>query len=118
MRGELLQLSKRIRQEIAELEIIRDLALRRWEKALADGDYLGSVAFDLQSFYQGVERIFEMIARSIDRAVPSDEKWHRTLLDQMTEEIFGIRPSVICMETRELIDDFRKFSHLENSHSC
>ena len=70
------------------------------------------MAFDLQSFYQGVERIFEAVAKSIDRGVPSGEKWHKMLLDQMAEDIVGIRPAVISMETREAVDDFRKFRHI------
>ncbi|MBW1700232.1 MAG: hypothetical protein JRK26_26010 [Deltaproteobacteria bacterium] len=89
MREELDQLCRRIENEVSEIKKIRDLALRRWKKALRDEDYLGSVAFDLHSFYQGVERIFEAIAKSIDRTVPSGDRWHKSLLAQMTEEIPG-----------------------------
>jgi hypothetical protein len=34
------------------------------------------------------------------------------LLEQMTEEISGIRPAVNSMETREALDNFRMFRHL------
>ena len=112
MRADLLELSKRIQRELSELEKIKALALRRWQKALRDEDYLGSVAFDLQGFYHGVERVFETIAKSIDSAVPSGEKWHKMLLEQMTEEIPGIRPAVISIRTREALDNFRTFRHL------
>jgi hypothetical protein len=60
---ELDGIAKRIRREIAELDKTREHALRRWQKALKDEDYLGSVGFDLQSFYQGVERVFGGIAK-------------------------------------------------------
>jgi hypothetical protein len=73
------------------------------------------VAFDLQSFYQGVERVFETIAKSIDRSVPKGEKWHRMLLEQMAEEISEIRPAVISVQTREALDDFRMFRHLAHN---
>lgn len=112
MREELGQLCRRIENEVAEIKRIRDLALRRWKKALRDEDYLGSVAFDLHSFYQGVERIFEAIAKSIDRTVPSGDRWHRDLLLQMTEEIPEIRPAVISEETRAALDSYRIFRHL------
>lgn len=79
---------------------------------MRDEDYFGSVAFDLHSFYQGVERIFEAIAKSIDRTVPSGDGWHRSLLVQMTEEIAGIRPAVISEETRTALDSYRTFRHL------
>jgi HepT-like protein len=112
---ELAGITKRIRREISELEKIREHALRRWQKTAKDKDYLGSVAFDFQSFYQGVERVFETIARSIDRSVPTGEKWHKMLLDQMAEEISGIRPAVISVQTREALDDFRMFRHLAHN---
>ena len=112
MREELDQLCRRIESEVSEIKKIRDFALRRWQKALRDEDYLGSVAFDLHSFYQGVERIFEAIAKSIDRTVPSGDRGHRSILAQMTEEIPEIRPAVISEETRTALDNYRTFRHL------
>ncbi|MBW2065984.1 MAG: hypothetical protein JRJ03_13785 [Deltaproteobacteria bacterium] len=53
VREELAQLCWRIENEVADIRKIKEFALKRWEKALIDGDYLGSVAFDLDSFYQG-----------------------------------------------------------------
>ena len=73
------------------------------------------MGFDLQSFYQGVERVFETVAKSIDRSVPTGEKWHKLLLDQMANEVSGIRPSVISMQTREALDNFRMFRHLAHN---
>lgn len=93
-------IARRIQREISEFEKIRDHARRRWQKASKDEDYLGSVAFDLQGFYQGAESVFATIAKSIDRSVPSGDSWHRMLLDQMTSEAPGIRPAVISMETK------------------
>ena len=115
MSAEIIVIAKRIQKEISELYKIKDLVLRRWQKTLRDEDYLGSVAFDLQSFYQGVERVFEIIAKSIDRSVPDGDKWHKLLLEQMTNEIPGIRPAVISMETREALDHFRMFRHLAHN---
>jgi len=112
LRKELDQLCRRIENEVSEIKKIRDLALRRWQKALRDEDYLGSVAFDLHSFYQGVERIFEAFAKSIDRTVPSGDRWHKRLLVQMTEELSGIRPAVISEETWAALDSYRTFRHL------
>jgi len=112
LRKELDQLCRRLENETSEVKKVRDLALRRWQKALRDEDYLGSVAFDLHSFYQGVERIFEAFAKSIDRTVPSGDRWHKRLLVQMTEEIPGIRPAVISEETRTALDSYRTFRHL------
>jgi len=112
LRKELDQLCRRIENEVSEIKKIKDFALRRWQKALRDEDYLGSVAFDLHSFYQGVERIFEAFAKSIDRTVPSGDRWHKRLLVQMTEELSGIRPAVISEETWAALDSYRTFRHL------
>jgi hypothetical protein len=58
---ELAGITKRIRREISELEKIREHALRRWQKTAKDKDYLGSVAFDLQSFYiEGLPRAVDL----------------------------------------------------------
>jgi HepT-like protein len=111
----LIAIAKRIRREISELDKIREHALRRWQKVSKDQDYLGSVGFDLQSFYQGVERVFQTIAKSIDRSVPAGEKWHKTLLEQMANEVSGIPPAVISTQAREALDNFRMFRHLAHN---
>lgn len=115
MNDGIIRVSNRIKQEISDLYNIKNSVSRRWQKALLDDDYLGSVAFDLQSFYQGVERVFEIIAKSIDRSVPDGEKWHKVLLEQMASEISGIRPAVISPETRESLDQFRMFRHVAHN---
>jgi len=112
---ELFGIASRIRREITELDKIREHALRRWKKTFSDEDYIGSVAFDLQSFYRGVERAFETIAKSLDKSVPAGEKWHKMLLEQMANEVSGIRPAVISMETRQALDNFRMFRHLAHN---
>ena len=50
---------------------------------LFDMTILGSV---LHSFYNGLENIFEIIAKNIDRNVPSGNKSHQELLHQMASE--------------------------------
>ena len=115
MSSETIIVVSRIRKEIFEIDKIKNSALRRWQKALSDEDYLGSVAFDLQSFYQGVERVFEIIAKSIDRSVPVGGRWHKMLLEQMSKELSEIRPAVITPETRNALDQFRMFRHLAHN---
>ena len=112
MREGIIAQSERIQGEIAQILKIRDLVFRRWQKALRDEDYLGSVAFDLHSFYQSVERIFESIAALLGRGLPSGDSWHKLLLKQMTEELPGIRPAVISAETMTMLDRYRTFRHV------
>jgi len=103
VREGIVALSDRIQGEIAQILKIRDLVFRRWQKALRDEDYLGSVAFDLHSFYQSVERSFESIAALVGKSLPSGDSWHKLLLRQMAEELPGIRPAVISAETMTML---------------
>lgn len=50
---------------------------------LFDMTILGSV---LHSFYNGLENIFEIVAKNIDGVVPSGNKSHQELLHQMASE--------------------------------
>ena len=73
-------------------------ALAAWAQAKRMPDesaYLDSVALNLHGFYSGLERLFELIARHVDGAVPSGETWHRDLLQRMTQDMAGVRPAVL-----------------------
>ncbi len=60
-----------------------------------DPGALALSAVALHAWYTGLETLFERIARELDGAVPSGERWHRALLSQMTAEIPGVRPAVL-----------------------
>lgn len=91
-------------------------ALRAWPEAQKSTDeqniYLDSVALNLHSFYSGLEKLFEIIARHIDHSIPEGETWHRNLLNQMACEVDDIRPAVISQNNAESLDEFRRFRHL------
>lgn len=64
MKKKYLALAGRIREELTEIQQAVDRARTGWEryKLTSDDFYLDSVAFNLHSFYTGLERIFELIA--------------------------------------------------------
>lgn len=68
---------------------------RRLNATPGDVGALALAAVALHGWYTGVETIFERIARELDGAVPTGDRWHRELLAQMTAEIPGTRPPVI-----------------------
>jgi hypothetical protein len=68
---------------------------------------LGSI---LQSFYNGVEGIFVLIVKQIDRQVPSDSAWHQTLLNQVLKQT-DYRDSVITPDTASDLAPYMKFRH-------
>jgi len=104
----------RILEELKELEDIVARAERLMAKARerGDEDYLDGVALNLQSFYTGVERIFESIAREIDTSLPSGPEWHRDLLLQLSTELPGTRPAIIGRSLRVCLDEYRGFRHV------
>lgn len=73
-----------------------------------------SIAENLAKVYHNIERIFERIAREIDRDVPSGAEWHKALLAQMAEPR-AQRPPVISPKTRRRLKRLLKFRHRVNN---
>ena len=109
-----LALIGRIRRVLQDLAQVVARAESLMEKALVTGDdgYLDGVALNLHGFYAGVERIFEDVARTLEKDVPRGSGWHQDLLLQMAAEIDAIRPPVIKTETRNCLDEYRGFRHV------
>ena len=110
------ELITRIRSELKDLDLVVSRAMRSWEqvkRATEDQDaFIDSVALNLHSFYSGLERLFELIARHIDGSVPTGESWHRDLLRRMANDLANVRPAVVCQDTADSLDEFRRFRHL------
>ncbi len=110
------ELAERIRGEMSDMERVVQRALQAWPKAQKMSEeqyvYLDSVALNLHSFYSGVERLFELIARHVDGALPAGETWHRDLLQQMAQDLTDVRPAVIDQDSALTLDEFRRFRHL------
>lgn len=105
-----------MRGEVVELDRVVQRTLRVWPRArtsLPDQDaFVDSVALNLHSFYSGLERLFELIARHVDRALPTGETWHRDLVQQMARDVTDARPAVISQANAQTLDEFRRFRHL------
>ncbi len=112
--GELRRIAGRIRQELTELEIVLARINEGWQRARrADDDYyLDSVALNLHGFYSGLERIFTLIAETIDGSLPRGENWHLILLQQMMDELPGVRPAVISTKVGQRLNEYRGFRHI------
>lgn len=74
---------------------------------LFDMTVLGSV---LHSFYNGLENIFEIIAKNIDKNIPKGTKSHQELLHQMASESV-IRDEVINEELYLKLREYATFRH-------
>ena len=107
-------LLERIKEEMSfvNLSVIR--SEKAWQKAMTNNDesYYDSVALNIHNMYNGVERIFEIIATSIDESKPEGKNWHRDLLIQMSLIISNIRPQVISHQLMTFLDEYRSFRHI------
>jgi hypothetical protein len=110
------EIADRIRVEIHDLGRLIEKAEHTWSqfhKLSNDQDvYLDSVALNIHGFYSGCERLFELIAKHVDRDVPKGENWHRELLQQMGQDLTNIRPAVISSDSIVMMDEVRRFRHL------
>jgi hypothetical protein len=72
MNKRLLRVADRIRGELEELTRVLDRAQEGMRRARQTSDdfYLDSVALNLHGLYAGFERLFEIIAATIDGNVP------------------------------------------------
>lgn len=96
--------------DIDKLFFEYDLIFKKIEKDipdLFDMTILGSV---LHSFYNGLENIFEIIAKNIDNSVPTGNKSHQELLHQMASEN-GMRNEIINEELYSKLKEYATFRH-------
>lgn len=112
--SDLAGLASRIRQELTELERVLARVGEGWQRARRSSDdfYLDAVALNLHGFYSGLERIFTLVAETIDGSMPKGENWHMLLLEQMTKEIPRVRPAVVSKKVAERLNEFRGFRHV------
>jgi hypothetical protein len=110
------ELAERFRGEVEDIDLVVQRALHAWERvqiATTDRDvYWDAIALNLHSFYSGLERLFELVARHLDRNLPTSETWHRDLLQAMAQDVTEVRPALIDPDSAKALDEFRRFRHL------
>jgi hypothetical protein len=109
-----LGIAERIYDELAELHRTTQRVIESWNRSEDSEDdlYLDAAALNLHSFYSGLERLFELIATSIDQFLPQGANWHSALLEQMSHEVSTIRPAVISDATCNALQPYRGFRHV------
>ncbi len=107
---ELLEITQTISMIQSYIQKLKEPSSEPYQEAL-----IMAIALCLQSFYTGVERIFQLIARFIDYLEPTGANWHQQLLEQMTLTVPDVRPKVISQSTQLSLDEFRRFRHVVRS---
>jgi HepT-like protein len=114
---------ERITTDLGDVRRAAEKAMSAFRAAKRGGPdetfYLDSAALNLHGFYNGVERLFEWLAREIDGTVPSGASWHRELLAQLELAVPAVRPAVIGPTTRAGLEEYLRFRHLvRNLYTC
>ena len=73
-----------------------------------------ALAADLTEVYTGFEKIFEQIAKEVDKYIPSGGRWHNSLLTQMAARR-SERPPVVSAVTQRRLRQLLKFRNKANN---
>jgi hypothetical protein len=99
---------------LSDMERICERILRAWSAYQANNDefILDSVALNLQNYYGAIENALKLFAEKIDNKLPTGADWHSELLKQLTVPVPDLRPAVISLETKGMLDNYRGFRHV------
>ena len=70
-----------------------------------------NLALKLHNFYNGCERIFQIVATELNGGLPEGVDWHRRLLERMGTGREG-RIEVVSEDTARVLETFRAFRHI------
>jgi len=108
----LLRIVKDIKFELKEIEALFDLYKEELFELNREPNVVELTAFAsvLHSFYTGIEKIFLIISKKVDKSTPYDINWHKTLLFQMAKENEN-RDAFITEKTRDELSKYLIFRH-------
>jgi hypothetical protein len=72
---------------------------------------LAEAAVALHHAYGAIESALSRIARAVDDGLPEGSDWHQALLHTMSLAIDKVRPAVLRVETRTLLQRLLGFRH-------
>lgn len=103
---------KDIKFELEEIEALFELYKEELLELNHEPNLVELTAFAsvLHSFYTGIEKIFLIISKKVDKSTPYDINWHKTLLFQMAKEN-EYRGAVISDKTKDDLSKYLIFRH-------
>lgn len=107
------ELYEKIEFEITQIEHLLEthkLLLNLCKIKVPDSTEIAAIGSILHSFYNGIERIFLLIAKDYDNTTPKGDKWHRDLIKLMNSAN-SERDQIITDETTEIILNYLGFRH-------
>ena len=107
------ELKKKINFEVSEIDTLLEHAAVLLQKCqIQEPDFIeiSAVGSTLHSFYNGVENIFQLIRKEIDKTNAQSDRWHSELLNSMFKETEN-RPAVLDESLRDQLSDYMGFRH-------
>lgn len=77
-----------------------------------DRTHAESLGYTLHNVYNALENSFTQISMSFENHVKDRERWHRELLDKMFLDLMPLRPAVLSLECRSIVNDLLAFRHV------
>ncbi|MCS6830968.1 MAG: hypothetical protein RMM08_03995 [Armatimonadota bacterium] len=108
-------LAARIRAELEDVERVvgkAERAVSLVRQHPGEDIYVDAAAHNLHDFYSALERLFLQIAKVVDRSVPTGERWHRDLLEQMRLPMSTVRPAILDAGMVAQLDEYLRFRHV------
>jgi hypothetical protein len=97
-------------EDVNDLLASYELLLIRIKQSEPDNIELAALGTVLHSFYNGIEGIFLLVSKQIDKETPNDSSWHQSLLHQVatpTEK----RERLLSPEAASLLAPYMRFRH-------
>ena len=70
-----------------------------------------SVAYQIHNFYNAVEDLLKVIASYFENNISESSRWHSALLQRMMQDVPGVRPAALTLETFTILNGLRGFRH-------
>ena len=70
------------------------------------------IGYFLSGIYSTFEDIFVKVAREFENKVEDPTQWPRELLNRMALEIEEVRPALISKQSKDCLDELRRFRHV------
>ena len=99
--------------EINEIDIQLDMyknLLTDTKNRVPDIVETSAIAAVIHSFYNGIEKTFEIIAKKLDKFIPTSGRTHQELLNHVCMKN-DARPAIIDEEAYKILKDYMDFRH-------
>ena len=70
-----------------------------------------SAAYQLHNLFNAIEDLLKIVANAFENSIADLSRKHTELLDRMTLDIKGIRPSLLSAECASYLHELRAFRH-------